>query len=163
MSSTYDSNGRFQSAYFGTSSTPDPVSFLVGQTSYQDNGLLSGLALGGTGPKGSTPTALFSLAQGYDGIQRVVNTSATEGSTTLFSQTRTYDNVGNALGLATTTLAQSGSAVSENEAFCYDALSRLVWAGNSGTPSDTGARPQMIATVSLASRMSAKVASTWVR
>src|SRR5579875_3758512 len=24
--------------------------------------------------------------------------------------------------------------VSENEAFCYDALNRLVWAGNTGTP-----------------------------
>ncbi len=61
--------------------------------------------------------------------------AVSEGSTTLYSQTRTYDNVGNVLGLATTTRSSSGSAVTENEAFCYDALSRLVWAGNTGTPS----------------------------
>ena len=68
MSSTYDSNGRFQSAYFGTSSTPDPVSFLVGQTSYQDNGLLSGLALGGTGPKGSTQANSYNVTDKGDRV-----------------------------------------------------------------------------------------------
>ncbi len=134
LTSNYDSNGRFQSAYFGTSSTPDPVQFLVGQTTYANDGLLSSIALGGSGPKASTPTAVFTLNQGYDSIQRAVSTSATEGSTTLFSQTRTYDNTGNVLGLATSTLSSSGATVTENEAFCYDALSRLVWAGNGGTP-----------------------------
>jgi YD repeat-containing protein len=34
LTSNYNSDGRFQSAYFGSSSTPDPVSFLVGQTGY---------------------------------------------------------------------------------------------------------------------------------
>ena len=58
------------------------------------------------------------------------DTNVTEGSTTLYSQVRTYDNAGNVLGLATTTLAQSGSSVTENESFCYDALNRLIWAGN---------------------------------
>ncbi|HEU5380228.1 MAG TPA: RHS repeat domain-containing protein [Ktedonobacteraceae bacterium] len=46
LTSNYDSDGRFQSAYFGTSSTPDPVSFLVGQTSYTDNGLLASIGPG---------------------------------------------------------------------------------------------------------------------
>ncbi|HEY1349190.1 MAG TPA: RHS repeat-associated core domain-containing protein [Ktedonobacteraceae bacterium] len=134
LTSDYDSNGRFHSAYFGTSSTPDPVQFLVGQTSYTDNGLLASIDLGGSGPKDSTPTAILTLSQGYDGIQRAVSTSATTGSTTLFSQRRTYDNVGNVLGLTTSTLSAGGATVTENEAFCYDALSRLVWAGNTGTP-----------------------------
>ena len=134
LTSTYDSNGRFQSAYFGTVNSTDPVSFLVGKTTYTNAGQLASIALGGSAAKASTPTALFTLTQGYDSIQRAVSTSAVEGSTTLFSQTRTYDNAGNVLGLATSTLSQTGSAVSEDESFCYDALNRLVWAGNSGTP-----------------------------
>ena len=43
--------------------------------------------------------------------------------------------MGNVLGLSTTVPTQSGGTATENEAFCYDALSRLVWAGNTGTPS----------------------------
>ena len=91
--------------------------------------------MGGSGPKTGTPTTLFTTSFSYDGIQRPTGISVTEGSTTLFSQMATYDNVGNVLGLSTSVPTQSGGTATENEAFCYDALSRLVWAGNSGTPS----------------------------
>lgn len=61
VTSQYDANGRFQSAYFGTSSTPDPVTFLVGQTTYNGNGQLASLALGGSGPKSGTPMPVLVL------------------------------------------------------------------------------------------------------
>jgi hypothetical protein len=72
---------------------------------------------------------------GYDGIQRPQSTSATEGSSTIWSQARTYDNVGNVLQLATTVPTVGGGTQTDNQSFCYDALSRLIWADNSSTPS----------------------------
>jgi RHS repeat-associated protein len=70
----------------------------------------------------------------HNGIQRPQSTSATVGGSTIWSQTRTYDNVGNVLQLATTVPSIGGGTLTENQSFCYDAVSRLVWAGNSGTP-----------------------------
>jgi RHS repeat-associated protein len=134
LTSQYDVNGRFQIAYFGTPSTPDPVNFLVGQTTYTGSGQMASLALGGSGPKSGTPTPVFTLNFGYDGIQRPQSTSAIKGGTTIWSQARTYDNVGNVLQLATTVPTTSGGTKTDNQSFCYDALSRLIWAGNSGTP-----------------------------
>jgi len=134
LTSTYDLNGRLQSIYFGTPASTDPVQFLVGKVSYTNNGQIAGMAIGGTAPKASVPTPIFSTATTYDAIQRPLSTSATEAGQTIWSQTRTYDNVGNVLGLSTVVPTQSGGSATENEAFCYDALNRLVWAGNSGTP-----------------------------
>lgn len=135
LTSQYDSNGRFQSSYFGIPSTPDPVPFLVGSTSYTTWGQLSGESVGGSGPKGGGPTSsVYSTALSYDGIQRLQSSSATRGSQTFWSQTRTYDNVGNVLGLTTIVPTQGGGTKRQVEAFCYDALSRVVWAGNNGTP-----------------------------
>jgi RHS repeat-associated protein len=134
ITSQYDVNGRFQKAYFGTPSTPDPVNFLVGQTGYTGSGQLSSLSIGGSGPKSGTPTPVFTLSIGYDGIQRPQSSSATVGGSTIWSQGRTYDNVGNVLQLATTVPTTGGGTLTENQSFCYDAVNRLVWAGNTGTP-----------------------------
>ncbi len=134
LTSTYDTNGRLRSAYFGTPSQSDPVQFLVGQVTYANDGQLAGMAMGGTAAKTSVPTPVFTTATTYDSIQRPLRTSATEAGQTLWSQTRAYDNVGNVLGLSTVVPLSGGSTASENEAFCYDALNRLVWAGNNGTP-----------------------------
>jgi RHS repeat-associated protein len=134
LTSTYDVNGRLRSAYFGTPSTPDPVQFLAGQVNYANDGQVSGMAIGGSGPKASVPTPVFTTATTYDSIQRPLSTSVTEAGQTVWSQTRTYDNVGNVLGLSTVVPTQGGGSMTENEAFCYDALNRLMWAGNSGTP-----------------------------
>ena len=92
------------------------------------------MAIGGMAPKASVPTAIFSTTTTYDAIQRPLSTSASAAGQTIWSQTRTYDNVGNVLGLSTVVPTQSGGSATENESFCYDALNRLVWAGNSGTP-----------------------------
>lgn len=43
LTSTYDINGRFQFAYFGSSSTPDPASFLVGKATYTNAGRIARL------------------------------------------------------------------------------------------------------------------------
>jgi len=140
LTSQYDVNGRFQSAYFGTSNTPDPVPFLASEVAYTDIGQLSSMAVGGTGPKngGATTTpSIFTTSFGYDAIQRPLSVSATLTSTsqTVWSQARTYDNVGNVLGLSTTVPSISGGTKTDVESFCYDALDRLVWAGDTGTPS----------------------------
>jgi RHS repeat-associated protein len=61
-----------------------------------------------------------------------------------FSQSRTYDSIGNVLTLDTVIPAQSGGTLTDNQSYCYDDLSRLVWNGNTGTPSggdDCGPAP----------------------
>jgi RHS repeat-associated protein len=147
VTTNYDSNGRAQSAYFGTPSSPDPVNFLVGQVSYTAWGQVSGLTLGGSGPKASTPTnTVFGTTLGYDSIQRPLSESATiTGQSQLFfSQTRSYDNLGNVIQLDTTIPAQSGGTLADNQSYCYDDLNRLVWNGNTGTPTggdDCGPAP----------------------
>ncbi|MEO6888751.1 MAG: RHS repeat-associated core domain-containing protein [Ktedonobacteraceae bacterium] len=85
----------------------------------------------------SIPTPIFTSVFSYDGIQRPWESSASrQGSSQPFwDQIRSYDNVGNVLGLTTTVPTSSGSTQTEQEAFCYDALNRVVWAGNTGTPS----------------------------
>jgi RHS repeat-associated protein len=85
-------------------------------------------------PYGGALVPVFTTATTYDSIQRPLSTSVTEAGQTVWSQTRTYDNVGNVLGLSTVVPTQGGGSMTENEAFCYDALNRLMWAGNSGTP-----------------------------
>jgi YD repeat-containing protein len=137
VTSQYDSNGRLRSAYFGTSSS-DPVAFLSGQVSYLNSGQLAGLAIGGTANKTSVPTSIFSTSLGYDGMQRPVSSSATRtgASGPFWSQQRTFDNAGNILQLSTTLPTVSGgSSKTDDQSFCYDALDRLTWAGNTGTPS----------------------------
>jgi RHS repeat-associated protein len=137
ITTNYDVNGRTQAAYFGTPSTPDPVTFLVGQVSYTNDGQVAGLALGGSGPKAVAPTnTLFSTNESYDSIQRPLSESATMNGQNqpFFSQTRSYDAIGNVLSLDTTIPAKAGGTLSDNQSYCYDDLSRLVWNGNTGTP-----------------------------
>lgn len=143
VTSNYDAKGRFFSAYFGTPASSDPVPFLSSRAYYTDDGLLSGFLVGGTGNRISgNPTAplpsLFGMTLGYDGVHRLVSSSATRSSTVPFwSQQRTYDNVGNVLQLSTTLPTTSGGSLTDNQSFCYDALNRLTWAGNSA-PSSSG-------------------------
>jgi RHS repeat-associated protein len=138
VTSQYDSNGRLRSAYFGTSSSSNPVAFLSGQVSYINSGQLAGLSVGGTANTTSVPTAVFSTSLSYDGMQRPVSSSATRtgASSPFWSQQRTFDNAGNILQLSTTLPTVSGaSSKTDTQSFCYDALDRLTWAGNTGTPS----------------------------
>ncbi|WP_149403029.1 RHS repeat-associated core domain-containing protein, partial [Dictyobacter arantiisoli] len=135
LTAQYDGNSYLRSSYFGDASSTDPVSFLVGQVSYTNTGQVSGLAIGGSATKASQPTPVFSTSATYDGIDRPVTSSATRNGSTFWSQTKTYDNVGNTLNLSTTIPTVSGGSQTDSQSFCYDALNRLVWAGDTGTPS----------------------------
>ncbi|HEU5377426.1 MAG TPA: hypothetical protein VFV38_18545 [Ktedonobacteraceae bacterium] len=104
---------------------------------YANDGQTTGMAIGGSGPKGSVPTALFSTSTTYDSIQRPLSNSVTEAGQTVWSQTRSYDNAGNVLGLSTVVPTQAGGSATENEAFCYDALNRLVWQATAARPAVT--------------------------
>ncbi|MBA2392723.1 MAG: hypothetical protein H0V70_08245, partial [Ktedonobacteraceae bacterium] len=136
LSSNYDNAGYLRSLYFGDTSSSDPVAFLSGQINYTNTGQLSGLDIGGNGAKASVPTPVFSTTLGYDGILRPISSSATVtgASAPLWSLTRTLDNVGNVLQTTSTVPTTTGSSVTDTQSFCYDALSRLTWAGNTGTP-----------------------------
>ncbi|GCF10715.1 RHS repeat-associated core domain-containing protein [Dictyobacter arantiisoli] len=134
LTAQYDGNGYFRSSYFGDASSTDPVNFLVGMTTYTNNGQIDGLALGGSAAKASLPTAVFSTSATYDGIDRPVTSNATRNGSTFWSQTKTYDNVGNTLNLSTTLPTIAGGSQTISQSFCYDALNRLVWAGDTGTP-----------------------------
>ena len=79
-------------------------------------------------------TTPVNVSLGSDRLQRVTSKNVAAGSKTLFSQTQTYDNVGNVLAPSTTVPTITGSSLTEKQSYCYDALSHLVWAGNSGTP-----------------------------
>ncbi|GCE23195.1 RHS repeat-associated core domain-containing protein [Dictyobacter kobayashii] len=134
VTSQYDNNDYLRSAYFGGAGTTDPATFLVGQISYTNAGQLAGMAFGGTGLTTNVPTPVFSTSLSYDGIQRPLTSTATRSGTTFWSQTRTYDNVGNVINLNTTVPTTTNGTKTNSQSFCYDDLNRLVWSGNTGTP-----------------------------
>ena len=126
VTSTYDSTGYFRGMSTANGS-------LVSAIQYTNSGQAAGMTVGGLTYQGvATTPVTFRL--GYDSLQRVISDQVSVGSATLFNQTQTYDNVGNVLQLSTTVPTTSGGSLTDNQSFCYDALSRLVWAGNSGTP-----------------------------
>lgn len=94
----------------------------------------------------SSPTSIASETFDYDANQRPLSLSAnwlsgSGNSGQILSQSRTYDNVGNATNLSTTFAAvsgQTGSGGSEVQNFCYDEQNRLIWAGNNGTQPGAG-------------------------
>ncbi len=127
VASNYDSNGYFR----GMSNSNGAI---VSAVQYTNAGQLAGMTLGGMIFQGA-PTTSVQTNFGYDEIQRPLSTSAAINGNPIFNQSRIYDNVGNVIGLDTTLPTMSGGSQTDNQSFCYDALNRLVWAGNSGTPS----------------------------
>ncbi len=127
VASNYDSNGYFRS--MGTANGN-----IVSAVQYTNAGQLAGMTLGGVIYQGAATTPV-QLNLGYDGIQRPTSLGVSVGGTSIFSQTQTFDNVDNVLQLSTTLPTSSGGSRTDNQSFCYDALDRLTWAGNSGTPS----------------------------
>ena len=127
VASNYDSNGYFR----GMSNSNGAI---VSAVQYTNAGQLAGMTLGGMIFQGA-PTTSVQTNFGYDEIQRPLSTSAAINGNAIFNQSRIYDNVGNVIGLDTTLPTMSGGRQTDNQSFCYDALNRLVWAGNSGTPS----------------------------
>ncbi len=122
-------------------------------TSYSQQGWLAGV----TEKLGSNPTTTFLnsvsyqgsagasghpsnavIANGtdawssiYDAALRLTDLHVQQGASVLFDQTRGYDAVANTL--ITTTQFANGTQT-DNQAFCYDDLDRLTWAGATGTP-----------------------------
>ncbi|HLZ57195.1 MAG TPA: RHS repeat-associated core domain-containing protein, partial [Ktedonosporobacter sp.] len=96
--------------------------------------------------KTSANNGLIDDSFAYDRNLRVSSVTASwlagSGSSgNVFTQTPTYDAASNITKLATTQVAVPGvtnSGGSETQVFCYDEQNRLVWAGNSGTPSCSG-------------------------
>ena len=96
--------------------------------------------------KTSTNSALLDDQFTYDNELRPTGMTAawqsgSGASGNAFSQTRTYDAASNPIMLTTTQAVVSGvsnSGGSETQVFCYDERNRLVWAGNTGTPSCSG-------------------------
>ncbi len=88
-------------------------------------------------------TELSSEQYSYDADLRATGATATwlsgsGNSGTILSQSRTYDPASDVTSLLTTLAAvpgASGSGGSETQNYCYNEQNRLVWAGNSGTPS----------------------------
>ena len=127
VTASYDANGYLQ----GTS---DSNGSILSGVQYTNAGLVSSFKIGGLTYQGTATTPL-TINVGYDGIQRPLSVSAVVNGSTLLTQTRTYDNVGNVENLSTTLPTTSGGSKTDSQSFCYDALNRLVWAGNTGTPS----------------------------
>src|SRR5579875_1708278 len=68
----------------------------------------------------------------YGSLARQTNESISRISdgSTLYSLSRTFDNVGNVASVNTTLPAGT-----DNQVFCYNEQNRLIWAGSTGTPS----------------------------
>ncbi len=100
--------------------------------------LLTNLTYGGpalqlTGASEGNGTYTYAASYDNDGRQTNSHLTRTSDSATIFRSARTYDATGNVTGVTTTLTTGT-----DNQAFCYDALDRLVWAGSTGTPSCGG-------------------------
>ncbi len=100
--------------------------------------LLTNLTYGGpalqlTGASQGNGTYTYAASYDNDGRQTNSHLTRTSDSLTMFRSARTYDAVGNVTGVNTTLTTGT-----DNQAFCYDALDRLTWAGATGTPSCGG-------------------------
>src|SRR5262249_16219441 len=82
-----------------------------------------------TGASEGNGTYAFAASYDGDGRQTTSQLTRTSDGATLFRSARTYDAMGNVTGVTTT--VPNGT---DNQAFCYDELNRLVWAGSMGTP-----------------------------
>ena len=115
-----------------TSRERDPNGAIMSGVQYTLAGLFSSLVLGGLTYKGTATTPL-TVNLGTTN-PAPLSVSAVVSGKTLLSEQRTYDNVGNMENLNTTLSSTGGGSKTDNQSFCYDALNRLVWAGNTGTP-----------------------------
>jgi hypothetical protein len=103
---------------------------------YDTRGLVNAINFQST-----TGTALANEQLTYDNNLRPLSVlaswqSGNGSSGNIFSNTHTYDAVGNVTSVSTIQAAIpniSNSGGSDTEVYCYDEENRLVWAGNSGT------------------------------
>jgi RHS repeat-associated protein len=99
------------------------------------NALLNTISYSGTSGAAGLPSSATiangtdSWSSSYNAALRLTDLHLQQGSTVLFDQSRYYDAVGNTLTTLTTLPAGT-----DHQAFCYDDLDRLTWAGAEGTP-----------------------------
>jgi RHS repeat-associated protein len=125
-------NGYTAQGWLGQVSTTQggTTTTLLANADYSGSGgaghLMTGASLGNN---------TYHYSATYDALLRLANVQLTRQSdgATLFAENRTFDAAGNLTTLATT-LSQG----TDTQAFCYDDLNRLVWAGSTGTPSCGG-------------------------
>ena len=113
---------------------PSSMTETLGTTT---NTLVGGLTYTGAGGADGHPTSAtianstVNASLTYDLLGRTTETKLTQvtSGTTIFDQSRTYDNIGNVIGVGTTIPAGT-----DTQTFCYDEQNRLTWAGATGTP-----------------------------
>jgi hypothetical protein len=129
FSNVYDSASGWLSSAVTTPSGGSQINLLTNVT-YSGVGGAAGHLTSATLANGT-----YSYSASYDTDLRLTSMSLSNMAlgTTLFGSSRSYDADSNVTAV-TTTLA-SGT---DNQAFCYDDLNRLVWAGSTGTPSCGG-------------------------
>jgi YD repeat-containing protein len=95
--------------------------------------------VGGTGSCASANASIVCASLSYDNDLRLTHVTFTHPITSTTSVTyydlgRTFDTAGNVTSVSSA-MPSIGSVTGgqDNQQFCYDALNRLTWAGNSGT------------------------------
>ncbi len=161
----YSYNDANQLTTTATSTSPSGQGYTTTQVYDSTTGVLTGLSNNGTASANlatllynaraqldtlafqtSSGSALLAEQFGYDANLRPTSAmaswqSGSGTSGTAFSQSLSYDPASNLTSLSTTQAAvpgQNNSGGSETQVFCYDEQNRLVWAGNSGTPTCSG-------------------------
>ncbi len=87
---------------------------IVSSVNYTLFGQLASMMIGGAAYKGAYTTAV-QVTDGYDTAERPISIAASISGTSVFSQTRTYDNTGNVLQLSTTLPKTTGGTVTDNQ------------------------------------------------
>ncbi len=117
LTDNYDTNGWLNSAVTGSTN-------LYTALSYTDPGGATGLP-----NTAKLSNGAMSYTAQYDADLRPTSTTLSVGSKVKYQSQTGYDAVGNVIAESTTLKAGT-----DNQAFCYDELNRLTWAGSSGAP-----------------------------
>ncbi|HEY7974419.1 MAG TPA: hypothetical protein VID72_03690, partial [Ktedonobacterales bacterium] len=137
LTTSYDAASGWQNGLsVQLSGAPSAVALLSGEAYAGAAGALGRLT---SATLGAFSSGSGAYAASYDALGRLTNASdsytPSGGSAhTLYQAQPTYDALSNVIGV-TTTLPQGV----DTQVFCYDDLSRLTWAGSSGTPACSGA------------------------
>jgi RHS repeat-associated protein len=122
---SYDSGSGWLSS-LSTTPAGGSATTLLGSIGYSGAGGAAGHAT-----SASVAGGTYTFGASYDADVRLssLSVSNTNTSALLFQSQRGYDAASNVTAVNTTLAAGT-----DNQAFCYDELNRLTWAGASGTP-----------------------------
>jgi RHS repeat-associated protein len=137
LTTSYDAGSAWQNSLAVQLSGASSATTLFGSESY--SGLAGAAGLLTSATLGALTGGTGAYAASYDNDGRPTNEQYTYTPTggsaqTIYQVQPTHDALGNVIETVTT-LPQGV----DTQVFCYDDLSRLVWAGSTGTPSCAGA------------------------